>query len=157
MGILTMRHYIFAITAFLSFCGSSAQAAEDKVVYEKTYACISDIAATGLNWNGNQWEPKRFRHFDKFILNVTVIEYISISKEKKKVLHFNLKGDGNEEHCGMEKQFDLTGLQACIQNGMSVIFSEESGRGGVSYLLGAVSKEKARDALVVMPFTCQKF
>ena len=141
----------------LSLClivvATSAIAAGESIVSDKTYACMSVAPATGVTWNAGRWEPQRYGLLEKFLLNVLVIQDAS----KQQYLHFNIKGDGKEDHCGAIKEpFSLTGL-SCMQHGRSILFSEETMKGGISYLLGATSTDTKRDALAVMPFTCQNF
>ena len=137
---------------------ASTFAAKDSIVSDKTFACMSLTPPTGFIWNGNSWEARRFKGYEKFLMNITVIETDAIgSTQKKQYLHFNLKGDNEDMHCGTEKQFDITGSLSCMKLGFSILYSEETGKGGISFLLGATLSDSKRDGLSVMPFTCQKF
>jgi hypothetical protein len=132
---------------------TGANADGESIVTDKTYACMSVTPAVGMTWNGGRWETHRFSDLEKFLLNVVVIQDVN----NRQFLHFNIKGDGEEKHCGtVYNPFDMAGL-SCMQLGISVLFSEKTGNGGISFLLGSTSNAAKRDDLAVMPFTCQKF
>lgn len=159
---------MFRIFLFLAavFCSLSTQASDegkttvpkkgDKILTDVTYACLSDSAA-GLNWDGSHWQSANFKPYEKFLMTVTEIHSKSLNKT---FIHFVLKGEAIDEHCGAEMDEAsafFEGTKQCLQKGMAVYFMPANGRGALSYMLGAISIGASRSSLAVMPFTCEKF
>ena len=86
-------------------------------------------------------------------LNVAVI-----AADGQQWLHFQRKSSAGDEHCGtIYNRFTFDTLDSSMYIGETFVFSKKTGRGAVSYALGATDASDNRDSVYIMPFTCQAF
>lgn len=115
----------------------------------KPLACQVDAAA-GLKWENGRWQTARFIE-DKFIL---VLQGNTLTKESAAkalgVPYLDLVTCGVTEYDKM--------IECTDPSGGNLIFQPKNLKGGISELLGSVSKSIDEcDTMSVKAFTCQPF
>jgi hypothetical protein len=110
------------------------------------WACQS-VKAGGLHWKNGQWKTTGFNHDDRFIL-ISQGQSITLESAAKAM-------DVGEVSCSVS----YSGKVTCVgKTGTTLMFSPETGNGGISELMGAVgsSDDQYRDTLSVLAFECAK-
>ena len=142
-----------ALTASAAPAPTASTPLVPKTIRNDMYACIPASNPQGMDWKDGRWQPTTFKEIPRFTLQVTVIEV-----GEKTFLHFTRKSSAGDDHCGtLYNPFAFDGADSCTSVGATTVFSTATGRGAISYALGATSAGESRDSVNIMPFTCQSF
>jgi len=117
------------------------------------YGCVQNVSG-GFSWEKGSW---KLSNFTKQNILISVQGNGSSMKFKEASDTYE-----SELVCHLSKFFTRNGssdfLTCSDDSGGTVVFDEINLKGGISYLLGSITKSNQyKDSLSVKEFTCQKF
>ena len=126
------------------------------IVYaDGTYGCVIGQSG-GFDWVHGVWKLTKYSNNRNVLISVKEnglkLEYKESDDELPNLLTCNNGRDSPFQN--YKKDYQLNCMNS---TGVHLIFSENSLKGGISYLFGSVSSSEKRDSLSVNTLTCTKF